>query len=98
MVRYDDDATLITAMVSGQVDMVATSPQVMNTANARKPPAPFETKIVMRTFPYAIGIRKGEGKLQTALNEWVHKNLRNGKLNTIYKTYHGSDLPPEMLA
>lgn len=98
MVRYDDDATLITAMVSGQVDMVATSPQVMNTANARKPPAPFETKIVMRTFPYAIGIRKGETKLQAALNEWVRKNLRNGKLNTIYKTYHGSDLPAEMLA
>lgn len=97
MVRYDDDATLITAMVSGQVDLVATSPQVMNTANSRKPPKPFETKIVMRTFPYAIGLRKGEPALKAALDEWVHANLRNGKLNAIYKKYHDADLPPEML-
>jgi polar amino acid transport system substrate-binding protein len=70
MVRYDGDAPLITAIVSGQVGLVATSSLVMDAPNGRNPPAPFETKIVMRTFPYAIGIRKGEARLQAALNEW----------------------------
>ncbi|UTD26879.1 transporter substrate-binding domain-containing protein [Bradyrhizobium sp. WD16] len=97
IMRFDDDATLTTAMISGQVDLVATSPQIVNTANGRKPPVPFETKIVMRTFPYAIGIRKGDDKLKAALNDWVHENLKNGKLNAIYKKYHGADLPADML-
>jgi ABC-type amino acid transport substrate-binding protein len=41
--------------------------------------------------------RKGEDKLMTAVNEWVHVNLRNGKLNEIYKRYNGTELPLEML-
>jgi len=98
MVRFDDDATLIAALASGQIDIMATSPQIMAAANGRGPKDPFEIKIVMRTFPYAIGLRKGEAKLQAALNEWVHANLRNGKLNDIYKRYNGAELPAEMLS
>ena len=98
IVRYDDDATLITALVSGQVDIMATSPQVMAAANGRASGAAFEVKLVVRTNPYAIGIRKGETALQTALNEWIDKNLANGKLGEIYKKYNGVDLPAEMPA
>lgn len=98
IIRYDDDATLTTALVSGQVDIMATSPGIMTAANARAGGDPFEIKYVLRVFPYAIGLRKGEHALRTAVNEWVHTNLRNGKLNTIYKTYNGADLPAEMLS
>jgi polar amino acid transport system substrate-binding protein len=98
IIRYDDDATLTTALVSGQVDIMATSPGIMAAANSRAGGNPFEIKFVLRTFPYAIGLRKGETALQTALNEWIHTNLRNGKLNAIYKTYNGADLPAEMLS
>ncbi|MDB5369204.1 MAG: hisJ [Roseomonas sp.] len=69
----------------------------MAATNSRKPATPFEVKIVMRTFPYAIGVRKGDDKLREALNTWVHANLRNGKLNEIYKKYNGIELPAEML-
>ncbi|MCQ4161834.1 transporter substrate-binding domain-containing protein [Roseomonas sp. GC11] len=98
IIRYDDDATLITALVSGQVDIMATSPQVMAAANKRHAQAPFEVKMVLKTNPYAIGIRKGETALQAALNDWVGTNLRNGKLNEIYKKYNGVGLPAEMLS
>jgi polar amino acid transport system substrate-binding protein len=98
IVRYDDDATLTTALVSRQVDIMATSPGIMQAANTRAGGDAFEIKYVMRTNPYAIGIRKNEEPLRTALNEWIHTNLRNGKLNTIYKKYIGADLPSEMLS
>jgi polar amino acid transport system substrate-binding protein len=98
IVRYDDDATLITALVSGQVDIMATSPQIMAAANARAGSEAFEVKVVVKTNPYAIGIRKGETALQTALNEWIDKNLANGKLREIYKKYNGVDLPAELPA
>jgi len=98
IVRFDDDATLITALVSGQIDIMATSPQIMATANTRAGNSPFEVKIVVRTNPYAVGIRKGETALQTALNEWIDANMANGKLREIYKKYNGVDLPEQMPA
>jgi polar amino acid transport system substrate-binding protein len=98
IVRFDDDATLITALVSGQIDIMATSPQIMATANSRASGSPFEVKIVVRTNPYAVGIRKGETALAAALNEWIDTNFANGKLREIYKKYNGVDLPAQMPA
>ena len=31
------------------------------------------------------------------LNEMIRKDLKNGELNTIYKKYHGADLPQDVL-
>ncbi|MCX7310377.1 MAG: transporter substrate-binding domain-containing protein [Alphaproteobacteria bacterium] len=96
MVRYDDDATLITALISGQVDVMASSPQTMAAVNARRTSNPLEVKLVLKTNPYAIGIRKNEDALRGVLNDWVAKNLANGKLNAIYTKYNGVSLPVEM--
>lgn len=52
---------------------------------------------MVKTNPYAIGIRKGDDALRAVVNEWVHANLRNGKLDAIYKKYNGVGLPAEML-
>ncbi|RYY16639.1 MAG: transporter substrate-binding domain-containing protein [Alphaproteobacteria bacterium] len=96
IVRFDDDATLVTALVSGQVEIMATSPQIMATANARANGSPFEVKIVIKTNPYAIGIRKGDAALKAALDEWIGTNLANGKLGAIYQKYNGVPLPDVM--
>jgi polar amino acid transport system substrate-binding protein len=31
------------------------------------------------------------------VSDWVRANLKNGKLNAIYKKYHGNDLPDVVL-
>ena len=97
IIRFDDDATLVAALAAGQVDLMATSPGIMAAAAARNPGQQFETKIVMRTFPYAAGIRKGEPALKAKLDAWVHENLRNGTIDAIYKRYNGASLPEDML-
>ena len=94
--RYDDDATDVTAAVSGQCDLIATSQTIVNQLNQKDPNHAFEKKVVLNTFDLAIGVKKGESPLLAKLNDWVAANLKNGKLNSIYKKYHGSELPPQM--
>lgn len=97
VVRYDDDATMVTAGATGQADVVATSVALVNQISAKNPARPWEPKFVIRNFDLAIGIKQGEPRLLAKLNEWVAANLRNGKLSAIYKKYYGVDLPASML-
>jgi len=89
IVRFDDDSTLVTAIASGQVEIFATSPAIVKTVAQKAPALGIETKFVMQTFPLGIGMRKGETKLQSWINDWVAKNTENGKLADIYKRFHG---------
>lgn len=95
--RYDDDATMVTAAVSGQARAVATSETLVKQIGERNPQLAFEPKFTIETFDLAIGLRKNEPELKAKLDEWVETNLKNGKLNEIYEKYHGTPLPEEML-
>ncbi|MCK1515012.1 transporter substrate-binding domain-containing protein [Bradyrhizobium sp. 190] len=94
--RYDDDATGVTAAVSGQVDCVGTSATIINQIGVKNPARIFEPKIPLASFDLAIGLKKGEQRLMDKLNAWVTENVKNGKLNAIYKKFHGVELPPDM--
>jgi len=94
--RYDDDATEVTAAISGQVDCVGTSATIINQIGLKNPARIFESKIPLATFDLAIGLKKGEQRLMDKLNAWITENVKNGKLNVIYKKFHGVDLPPDM--
>jgi polar amino acid transport system substrate-binding protein len=96
VVRYEDDATLVTAAISGQAAAVATSATVVNQIKQRNTDLSFEPKVTIRTLDVAIGVRKGEEDLVEKLNEWISANMANGKLNEIYLKYHGSPLPEEI--
>lgn len=89
IVRYDDDATLVTAAVSGQADIVATSPAIVNTVLAKAPGKDMVQKFVMSTVPLGIGMRKNEPELKAWIDGWIKTNTDNGKLPAIYKKYHG---------
>src|SRR5690606_21857014 len=95
--RYDDDATMVTAAVTGQAEMVATSATVVQQIGERNKDLAYEPKFTIRVFDLAIGVRKGEPELLEKLNEWISANLKNGKLNDIYQKYHGTPLPAEIL-
>lgn len=97
IIRFDDDATLITAVLAGQADIAATTPSIVKAINSKLPPKPLEVRFVMQSFPYGIGLRKGDDALHHWLDGWVKTNLANGKLNEIYKKYHGNGLPASLL-
>jgi len=97
IVRYEDDATTAQAFVSGQVDLFTTAELLLPAIAAKNPSRQLEMKFVIDTFKLAVGVRKGEPRLLEAVNAWVKTNLKNGKLNEIYKKYHGNDLPDVVL-
>jgi len=94
--RYDDDATLVTAAVSGQAKMVATSQSLVAQIDKKIGQDNFKPLFVLRNFDLAIGVKKGEERLLAKVNEWVDANIKNGKLNEIYKKYYGTELPEDM--
>ena len=97
VVRYDDDAGVITAVVTGQADLVGTSNALFQTMIQKAPNRGLEPKFVLRTNDLGIGVRQGEPRLLAWVNDWVRTNHKNGKLNEIFKKYHGADIPPEAL-
>jgi polar amino acid transport system substrate-binding protein len=96
IIRFDDDATAITAILSGQADAYCTAPALLAPVNQRKPELAMEPKVVVKTNLTGIGLRKGETRLEEKLDAWIRENLRNGKLNAIYRKHHGADLSPEV--
>lgn len=95
--RYDDDATLVTAAVSGQAKMVATSESLVAAIDKKIGKGNFKPLFIIQNFDLAIGVKKGEKALLEKVNAWVKTNLANGKLNEIHTKYYGSGLPAEML-
>ncbi|MHA6691348.1 transporter substrate-binding domain-containing protein [Devosia sp. A449] len=91
--RYEDDATLITAIVSGQSDLIGHAAATLLRVNEAGPALGFETKFVTRASGLGIGVKKGEPELVKHLNEWVAENLANGSLNEITERYTGLPLP-----
>lgn len=93
IVRFDDDATVTAAIVSGQVDAFCTPNSLAAAVSKQNPAKGIETKFVIKDIPYAIGIRQNEPELQKWLNGWIATNLKNGRLANIYQQWVGSPMP-----
>lgn len=93
VVRYEDEATTNTAVATGQQDVFAAALSTANSVAEQNPGKKFEVKIEMAAYPMAIGLRKNDTELKAWVDEWVTANLKNGKLNDIYKKYFGQSLP-----
>ena len=96
VVRYEDDATTAQAFVSGQIDLFTTAEFLLGPIARKNASRELELKFVLESFKLGIGVRKGETRLLQQVNDWVKASLKNGKLNEIYKKYHGNDLPDEI--
>jgi polar amino acid transport system substrate-binding protein len=91
--RYEDDATLITSMVTGQIDIFSSTPSNLGEIQKRAPNKNIELKFEQKAFDLGIAMNQGQPALKAWVNNWVSTNQKNGKLNAIYKKYHGRDLP-----
>ncbi len=97
LVRYEDDATEAQAFASGQVDIFSTAELLVAPINKKNPARQAEVKFVLDTFKLAIGVKKDEKRLVEEVDKWILANLKNGKLDAIYKKYHGNGLPDVIL-
>ncbi len=91
--RFDDEATGLQAMISGQIDLVGTGLLVNRTLNRNDPGKNYEVKVVLRELHFGIGVRRGSTDLLQWLNTFVFFHRENGDLARIYEKWIGDKLP-----
>lgn len=96
IIRYADEATVKTAILTGQQRYLASTLSDLAVIKAQNPLLDLDLKFVMKTYPMAVGVRKGEPDLVSWLDGWVQKNIENGKLNAIFVKRFGQPLPADM--
>src|SRR3981189_2783008 len=94
IVWFDDLASNVQALLSGQVDGAAMSAFAMKTVSDGNPGKHLENKLLVATAFYGPIVRPGDFELRQWINTWIFLNTQNGTLATIYKKYTGVDLPP----
>lgn len=97
IVRFEDDPTASAAVTSGQFANYATSRPLLQALIKANPKVDLDEKFVAQAYPIGVAIRKGETALTDVINQWVRKNLDNGKLIAIYGKYHNAKLDPKRL-
>jgi polar amino acid transport system substrate-binding protein len=85
--RFDDEATALQAIISGQIDLVGTGLLVNRTLNRNDPGKEYEVKIVLRPLHFGIGIRRGQTELLQWLNTFVYQIKNNGELDAISRKW-----------
>ena len=91
--RFDDDASAMQALLSGQVDAIGCSVTVAAQIAKRVPANTFEDKFILRQQQMGIALRPNQPELLKTVNDFVAKNSANGELNKLYQKWLGTDLP-----
>lgn len=91
--RFDDDASAMQALLSGQVDAIGCSVTVAAQIAKRAPASQFETKFQLLQQNMAVALRPGEDEVARAVNDFIARNTANGELSKLYQKWLGAPLP-----
>src|SRR5262245_66188432 len=83
LMRFDDEATGLQAMISGQIDLVGTGLLVNRTLNRNDPGKNYEVEVVLRALHFGIGVRRGQTDLLQWLNAFMYSIKNTGELHAI---------------
>ncbi|HEX7387310.1 MAG TPA: transporter substrate-binding domain-containing protein [Castellaniella sp.] len=90
--RFDDDASAMQALLSGQVDAIGCSTTVA-AGIAKRAPDRFNQKFVLLQQEMAVALRPGEPKTLATVNELIDRNIKNGEFSKLYEKWLGTPLP-----
>ena len=90
--RFDDDATAVQALLSGQVQLIGVS-NVVAAQIEKAAPGRFDQKIQLSQQVQGIAVRKGSTELLAAVNAFIDKAKSSGELNKIHQKWLGAPLP-----
>lgn len=91
--RFDDDASAMQALLTGQVDAIGCSVTVAAQIAKRAPADKFENKFTLVQQAMGIAVRPGQDALLADVNKFVQTNKANGELNKLYQKWLQTDLP-----
>lgn len=91
--RFDDDASAMQALLSGQVDALGCATTIAQQIDKRTN-GEYENKLVLRQQYMAPAMRLGQPDLLKGVDAFVGKYVDNGELNKLYRKWLQVDLPP----
>ncbi len=94
--RYEDNATTITAFLTGQTELVATGNTVAATIAERSPRRKPVQKFVIKDSPCYVGLNKNEAALLKQVNKILTTYRSNGYLDRLSQQWFKSPLPASM--
>lgn len=92
LVFFDDIASTIQALLSGQVDCASFSSFAAKSVADRNPDKKLENKFTVATAFYAAAVKPGDFDLLQFINTWVWLRTSDGTLAKIYEDHTGVKL------
>lgn len=93
ILRFDDDATTMQALFSGQVQAIAGPDAQANAAMRLRGDTTSEVKFIFQVQPNSMTVRKDAYDLHQWLNNTIYYIKQNGELDAIARKWVGSPLP-----
>lgn len=93
LVRFDDDATTLNALVVGQVDAIGTVNYIAAELQEKYPDRNFEEKVTYLESFYGVGLRRDQPDLLHWLNTVLFVHEQSGELGAIYEKWMKTPLP-----
>jgi polar amino acid transport system substrate-binding protein len=90
--RFDDDASAVQALLSGQVELIGVS-NVVAAQIEKAAPGRFDQKLQLSRQVQGIAVRKDSAELLMAVNAFIDKVKANGELTKIHEKWLGAPLP-----
>ncbi|MFB9948368.1 transporter substrate-binding domain-containing protein [Rhizobium puerariae] len=91
--RFDDDATTVQALLSGQVDAILGSVTYGLVIDKTGHGAEYERKYKVADNFQGMAVRKGDKEMLEFLTDFVNRRTADGTLDAIYKKWIGVDRP-----
>lgn len=92
--RYDDDATVIQALATNQIDGTVFGTSVSDDLAKRFPDLSLERKFDAFSVYAGIAMRRNDADLLQWVNTWIFFNEKSGFLNELHKKWLGIEMPP----
>ncbi len=90
--RFDDDASAVQALLSGQVEAIGVSNVVAVQIN-KAAPGRFDEKFPLSGQVQGIAVTPGAGKLLAKINAFIAKAMTDGTMNKIHEKWLDTKVP-----
>lgn len=93
--RYANNSLTASALISGQVDLIATGNIVAAKLIQDNPDQEISNKFIMKNSPCYVGVREGDAALLEEVNDIISDLKQSGRLDEMSLQWFGEPLPPD---
>jgi polar amino acid transport system substrate-binding protein len=90
--RFDDDASTVQALISGQVDVIGAAFTQMGNIEKVAGAGKFDQKFVLNRVFNGAAVRQDSREFADYLNAFIAKQIESGELPKLYKQWIGKDI------